>query len=112
MFSLTYIMFPWLMGIASLSSEATIPHSLRESGRDSGAQARPLVTVVFGGTDRQSFFQKHTGGDLWWLKVLECTVFVPVNLISHHQSLVGLVDHHYVTVKFPYVGFMSAKSHS
>ena len=36
MFSLTYyyIMFPWPMGmvVASLSSESTIPHSLRESG--------------------------------------------------------------------------------
>ena len=29
------------MVIASLSSEATIPHSLRESRLDSGAQARP-----------------------------------------------------------------------
>ena len=62
-------MFPWPMGmvIASLSSESTIPHSLRESGLNSGAQARPLVTVVCGGNGKQNFFQKHTGGNLSWL---------------------------------------------
>ena len=56
MFSLTYyyIMFPWPMGmvVASLSRESTIPHSLQESGLDSGGQARPLVTVVCGLNNR------------------------------------------------------------
>ena len=64
------------MVVASLSSESTIPHSLRESesGLDSGAKARPLVTVVCGGNGGQNFFQKYTDGNLWRLKILECTM--------------------------------------
>ena len=71
-------MFPWPMGmvVANLSSKSTIPHSLRESGLDSGAKARPLVSVVCGGKGRQNFFQKHTGSDLWRLKILECTMTI------------------------------------
>ena len=63
-------MFPWPMGmvigslLVFMSSESTIPHSLRESGLDSGAQARPVVTVVYGGNGAQNFFHKHTGDDL------------------------------------------------
>ena len=45
-----------------MSSESTIPHSLRERGLDCGAQAGPLVTVTCGGNGGQNFFQKHTGG--------------------------------------------------
>ena len=75
MFSLTYyIMFSWAMVVASLSSESTIRHSLWQSGLDSGAQARPLVTVVCAGNGGQNFFQKHTGGNLQRLKILECTM--------------------------------------
>ena len=71
-----YIMFPWPMGmvVASLSSESTILHSQRESGLDPEAQARPLVTVVCNGNGWQNFFQKHTGGHLWQLKISECTM--------------------------------------
>ena len=30
--------------------------------------------MVCGGNGGQNFFQKHTGGDLWRLKILECTM--------------------------------------
>ena len=75
MSSLTYyIMFPWPMGIASQSSESTIPQSLRDSGLGSGAQVTALVTMVCGGNGGQNFFQTHTGGDLWRLKILERSI--------------------------------------
>ena len=70
------------MVIGSLCSCPVSPlsHAHCESALDSGALARLLVTVVCGGNSGQNFFQKHTGGDLWRLKILECTMVIKEGL--------------------------------
>ena len=75
-----------------MSSKSTILRSLWESGLDSGTQTRPLVTVVCGENGGQNFFQKHTGGDLWRLKILECTmVLLHLYFIKFEETWSGLL---------------------
>ena len=78
--SLTYyIMFPWLMGmvVGSLCScPVSLPSRAHCETLDWTLEHRlghwSLWSMV--GMAGKKFFQKHTGGDLWRLKILEPTL--------------------------------------